>query len=156
MHGLRQEYDSRHRHGMLPSSRSSSVAGSRPTTADSWQAYITVQPSQTPMHSSSSLSCGDAASDIAQTVNSSWPFAQSPAPHAVATHGASQSLVQQQPRRHRHDGIAGQQAHTGSTLLLQPLGQACKSISKLCHQYARSKAPAAGPGQHTVSASWSA
>ena len=118
MHGLRQEYDSRHRHGMLPSSRSSSVAGSRPTTADSWQAYphqphITVQPSQTPMHSSTSLNSGDAASDIPQTVSLSWPFAQSPAPHVVATHGPSQSLVQQQPRRHKHDGIAGQQAHTG-------------------------------------------
>ena len=114
MHGLKQEYDNRHRHGTLPSSRSSSVAGSRPTTADSWQAYphqsrITAQPSQPPLQTSSSLSADGAASQNAQTVNPSWPFAQSPAPESLAAHGTYQSLVQ--PQQHNHGGIAGQQPH---------------------------------------------
>lgn len=116
MHGLRQEYDNRQRHGTLPSSRSSSVAGSRPTTADSWQAYphhsrITAQPSQPPLQPSSSLSADGAASQNAQTVNPSWPFAQSPAPESLAAHGTYQSLVLQQPQQHIHGGIAGQQPH---------------------------------------------
>ena len=118
MHGLRQEYDSRHRHGMLASSRSSSVAGSRPTTADSWPAQphhsqIAAQPSQLPSHTSSGMSSDATDLHNAQAVSDSWPFAQSPIPATLTGHVMSQSSGLQQSQQQRHHSTGHQQANTG-------------------------------------------
>lgn len=106
MHGLRQEYDIRHKHGLLSASRSSSVAGSRPTTAESWltypqQPHLPMQPSQAPAHTSNH---GSAPSQSAHECSTSWPFAQSPIPVSLAAH--STSPTRQQSEKHTAQSAA--------------------------------------------------
>lgn len=133
MDGLRQEYDNR-RHGILSSSRGSSVAGSRPTTAESWwsnphQSEINAQvpqPSQRPVIRDSSLlraSHGSATS---------WPFAHSPIPVPLTAHSTLEAVAEQ-PRTAPCISVQ-ESRRSGPSDLQTAVTAADTSISLLEHQ----------------------
>ena len=104
---------------MLASSRSSSTAGSRPTTADNrpdqlHHSQVAAQPSQLPSYTSSGVSSDAIDLHIAQAVSHTWPFAQSLIPATLTGQVMSQPLGLQQSQQQRHHSTGHQQAYTGN------------------------------------------